>query len=147
LSPRLAYARNRARRSPHQRAPDRTAAWSYTAVPESLRRVRNDIAGFARQAGAPDRVVEAIRQASSEAAANAVEHAYQGEPGRIDIRAELEGAALQVVVSDRGRGLAFGNRRPSPGLGFIWMLWFSDNMTLDSSETGGLEVRMQFSLN
>ena len=117
------------------------------AVPESVRRVRNDIADFAREAGAPDRAVDAIRQASSEAAANVVEHAYEGEPGRIDVRAELEETAIQVVVSDGGRGLAFGNNRLSPGLGFIWMLWFSDSMTLGSSEPGGLEVKMLFSLN
>ena len=117
------------------------------AVPESLRRVRNDISDFAREAGAPNRAVEAIRQASSEAAANVVEHAYDSEPGRINVRAELERAAIQVVVSDRGRGLAFGNSRPSLGLGFIWMLWFSDSMTLGASEPGGLEVKMLFSLN
>jgi anti-sigma regulatory factor (Ser/Thr protein kinase) len=117
------------------------------AVPESLYRVRNDITDFARQAGAPDRAVEAIRQASSEAAANVVEHAYDGEQGPIDIRVQLEETAIQVVVSDRGRGLAFGNNRPSPGLGFIWMLWFSDSMTLGCSEPGGLEVKMVFSLN
>src|SRR2546421_10826775 len=114
MSPRLASARQRAPRSPH-----RTAAWSYAAVPESVRLVRNDIAGFARDAGAPDRAMDAMRQASSEAAANVVEHAYEGEPGRIDMRAELEEAAIEVVISDRGRGLAFGNNRPSPGLGLI----------------------------
>src|SRR5436190_2836760 len=146
LSPRLVYARQRPLRGPRQRDRGRTA-WSYAAVPESLRRVRNDIADFAREAGAPDRVVEAVRQACSEAAANAVEHAYEGEPGRILVRAELEGAAIQLVVSDRGRGLAFGNRRPGRGLGFIWMLWLGDSMTLDSSETGGLQVTMLFSLN
>ena len=147
LSPRLAHARQRAPRSRRYRASHRTATWSYAAVPQSLRLVRSDIGDFAGEAGVPDRVVDAIRQACSEAAANVVEHAYEGEPGRIDIRAELEGAAIQVVVSDRGRGLAFGNRRPGRGLGFIWMLWFSDSMTLDCSETGGLEVTMLFRLN
>jgi serine/threonine-protein kinase RsbW len=112
-----------------------------------VRSVREDVTGFARQAGAPDQVVDAIRQASSEAAANAVEHAYEGERGQIEVRAERDDTTIQLVLSDRGRGLAFGNKQPGRGLGFIWMLWFTDSMTLGSSESGGLEVTMLFSLN
>jgi len=127
--------------------PDHVYISSYPAVAESVVEVRNALVGFAAVAGATERTKEAIRLTASEAAANVVEHAYPNADGLIDVTAELLDAdAIRVVIADDGRGLAFGNKSPGLGLGLIWMAWFSDGMTLASSQTGGLEVALRFSL-
>jgi anti-sigma regulatory factor (Ser/Thr protein kinase) len=115
-------------------------------VPESVRRVRNAVVEFAETAGASDETVEAVRLTASEAAANVVEHAYGPTPGPIDVTAELDADAIWIIIADQGRGLGFGNSEPGLGLGFIWMAWFSDGLTLAASQAGGLEVTLRFSL-
>jgi anti-sigma regulatory factor (Ser/Thr protein kinase) len=131
--------------SPRNRAPDRVDISSYPAVPRSVRQVRKAVVEFAGMAGASENTKEAMRLTASEAAANVVEHAYAHPGGQIDVTAELDADAIWIVISDHGGGLAFGNNRPGLGLGFIWMAWFSDTMTLASSQTGGLEVTLGFS--
>jgi anti-sigma regulatory factor (Ser/Thr protein kinase) len=130
-----------------QRVPEQAFNCSYPAVAESVRRVRNASVEFARRAGATEQVEEAIRLAASEAAANVVEHAYPQAQGQIDVTAEADDDSVWLIVADDGTGLTFGNRRPGLGLGFIWMAWFSDGMTLASSPAGGLEVTLRFGLN
>jgi anti-sigma regulatory factor (Ser/Thr protein kinase) len=132
--------------SPRDRAPDTSGIWSYAAVPESVREVRNAAVEFAQAAGAGDDTVEAVRLTCSEAAANVVEHAYGATPGDIALTAELDADAIWIVVADHGCGMAFGNSEPGLGLGILWMAWFSDGLTLRASETGGLEVTLRFSL-
>jgi anti-sigma regulatory factor (Ser/Thr protein kinase) len=133
--------------SSRARTSDRVYISSYPAVPESVGELRNAVVGFAAVAGATERAKEAIRLTSSEAAANVVEHAYPNGDGRIDLTAELLDAdAIRIVIADDGGGLVWGNRSPGLGLGLIWMAWFSDGMTLSSSQTGGLEVILRFSL-
>jgi anti-sigma regulatory factor (Ser/Thr protein kinase) len=131
----------------HDTAPEAGARWSYPAVAKSVRRVRNDLVDFAEAVGVADPTVEAIRLTSSEAAANVVEHAYNGKPGLIEVCAGLDWEAIWVNIADGGRGLAFGNRGAERGLGLVWMAWFSDSLTLVPSEAGGLEVRLRFGLN
>src|SRR5437870_3173935 len=77
---------------------------SYPAVPESVRLVRAAVVDVAESAGATSETVEAVRLASSEAAANVVVHAYDGEPGHIDVTAELDalGDGMWIVVADGG---------------------------------------------
>jgi anti-sigma regulatory factor (Ser/Thr protein kinase) len=123
------------------------ARWSYLAVPASLPRVRGDVTDFAEAIGTSKRTLEGVRLASTEAAANIVEHAYDGAPGPIDVAASLDVDTMTLVISDHGHGLAFGNEKPGLGLGFIWMAWFSDSLSLVASPAGGLEVRMGFALN
>jgi anti-sigma regulatory factor (Ser/Thr protein kinase) len=150
MSPDLKQDPQRTRRplaSSRGQAPDRVYVSAYAAVPESVREVRNAVVEFAAVAGANERTQEAIRLTASEAAANVVEHAYSDADGRIDVTAEsLDADAIWVAIADNGVGLRFGNTSPGLGLGFIWMAWFSDGMTLTSSQTGGLEVILRFSL-
>jgi anti-sigma regulatory factor (Ser/Thr protein kinase) len=108
--------------------------------------VRNALVQFASAAGASDETLEAIRVASSEAAANAVEHAYGPEGGTLDVTAEADADCIYIVISDRGRGIDVGRRSRGLGMGFLWMAWFSDGMSLSASAAGGVEVTLRFKL-
>jgi anti-sigma regulatory factor (Ser/Thr protein kinase) len=120
---------------------------SYRAVPASIAHVRQELVAFARRVGASEETIEAIRLASSEAAANVVEHAYADqEPGDVEITADVSAGSIWVVIADQGRGLEVGRSSPGLGLGFVWMTKFSDSMTLVTPPEGGLEVMLGFSL-
>src|SRR5437762_1431873 len=100
--------------------PDQVTATRLTktwpAVPEAVADLRSTVVGYARRNGADPDALSAICLAVSEAATNAVMHAYPGAaPGAIHVEAECEGAALRVVVSDEGGGMV--PRPDSPGLG------------------------------
>jgi anti-sigma regulatory factor (Ser/Thr protein kinase) len=90
------------------------------AVPRSVRELRGAIADLAASAGASERTVASVRLAVSEAATNAVRHAYD-EGRRVgEIRASARivsngETVLVVLVSDDGPGVR--PRPDSPGLG------------------------------
>jgi serine/threonine-protein kinase RsbW/stage II sporulation protein AB (anti-sigma F factor) len=86
-----------------------------------------------------------IRLAVSEAATNAVVHAYREAEGTLVLRARVDGRELIVIVSDTGVGLA--PRHDSPGLGLGMPLMASVTSSFSVVSTGsGTEVRMRFSL-
>ena len=148
MSPRPAWLLQRSRRSLGGfRGPPRLSE-SFPAVPESVRLVRNALVDVAESAGATSETVEAVRVASSEAATNVVVHAYDGDPGDIDVTAGVNAPedGMWVVVADGGHGLDFGTQSPGLGLGFVWMAWFSEGLALGPSRAGGLEVRLRFLL-
>jgi anti-sigma regulatory factor (Ser/Thr protein kinase) len=146
MSPQPAYGPSRLRPLAQERAPDAARVWSYPAKPPSVRDVRNALVDFASAAGASDQTLEAVRLTCSEAAANAVEHAYDADAGMIDVTAELDGERIYIVIADQGRGLNVGSSNRGLGIGFIWMAWFSDGLSLGSSAAGGLEVALSFRL-
>jgi serine/threonine-protein kinase RsbW/stage II sporulation protein AB (anti-sigma F factor) len=64
----------------------------------------------------PEDTVDAVALAVSEAATNAIEHAYAGaEPGLVRMRCTVEGDRLVVEIADDGAGVVA--RRDSGGLG------------------------------
>ena len=89
--------------------------------------------------------IEAVRLAVSEAATNAVVHAYRDAAGDLAVRASATDAELLVVVSDTGIGL--GPRPDSPGLGLGMPLIASvtSRFRIVSGEAG-TEVHMTFPL-
>jgi serine/threonine-protein kinase RsbW len=118
------------------------------AVPESVGRLRNAVAEFARAHGADDAQVMALQLATSEAMSNAVVHAFadRPEPGTITVVAGLEGDELWVRVRDDGSGMR--PRPDSPGLGVGLPLMTRSTQSLKFSEApdGGTEVAMRFTL-
>ncbi len=75
-------------------------AFALPARREALRFVRTVVGGFARLLGAGPDVVRDVELAVHEAAANVVEHAYEGQEGILELEARPEHDALIVVITD-----------------------------------------------
>jgi anti-sigma regulatory factor (Ser/Thr protein kinase) len=118
---------------------------TYPSTPSGVGAIRRDVAAFATQAGMDEHGVGDIRLAVSEAATNAVVHAYKEEEGTLGVRAHVDGGDLIVVVSDTGLGLA--PRHDSPGLGLGMPLMATVTTSFSIVSTGsGTEVHMTFAL-
>jgi serine/threonine-protein kinase RsbW/stage II sporulation protein AB (anti-sigma F factor) len=107
--------------------------------------MRREVAAFAKHAGMDDDGIGSVRLAVSEAATNAVVHAYRHGQGDLGVRAYIDGDELVVVVRDTGRGLA--PRPDSPGLGLGMPLMASVTSSFRVvSEGAGTEIHMAFAL-
>jgi anti-sigma regulatory factor (Ser/Thr protein kinase) len=107
--------------------------------------MRRDVAAFATRAGMDEQGVGDIRLAVSEAATNAVVHAYREVQGTLVVRARVDGRDLVVIVTDTGIGLA--PRPDSPGLGLGMPLMATVTTTFSVVSRGpGTEVQMTFAL-
>lgn len=94
------------------------ASWSIAALADEIPGVRRSAAEFARANGVPDPLVDDIRLAVSEAATNAVVHAFRfaEQPGTVTVTVDVRpGDVAEVTVRDDGIGM--GPRSDSPGLG------------------------------
>ena len=77
--------------------------------------VRRKLAGMARDCGMDAEGIADVRLAVTEAATNAVIHAYATAEGDLRVTAAVQGGELAIVIGDTGPGLV--ERRDSPGLG------------------------------
>src|SRR5262245_28248194 len=82
------------------------------AQAENIPVIRHVLGAFAEALRLPADVVEDMRLAVTEACTNVVRHAYDdGDAGTIDVVMQPNGNRLDVIVSDRGRGMG-----PSPDI-------------------------------
>ena len=65
--------------------------------------MRGELRPFLAQSGLPDVDVDDLILAASEAAANGIEHAVHPTEPYFDVRAEVEGRRVRIVVRDYGR--------------------------------------------
>jgi len=89
------------------------------ANPVELAHVRRAMKQWLRNVGAGEDEAGEILLATSEAAANAVEHAYGPGPSSLDIRVELRGDDVRVDVRDYGHWRGQRNPRRGRGLGIM----------------------------
>src|SRR5215218_7628290 len=75
------------------------------ARPENVAVVRHVLGALAGALGLPPAVTDDMRLAVTEACANVVQHAYPDDEGTIDVHIRPSEGALDVVVSDSGRGI------------------------------------------
>jgi serine/threonine-protein kinase RsbW len=116
---------------------------TFPSTPPGVGAMRREIAAFAQRCGMDAAGVEAVRLAVSEAATNAVVHAYREATGDLAIRATVDAGQLVVVVCDTGLGL--GPRPDSPGLGLGMPLIASVTSRFRIvSGDAGTEVHMSF---
>jgi serine/threonine-protein kinase RsbW/stage II sporulation protein AB (anti-sigma F factor) len=108
--------------------------------------MRREVAAYAERAGLDGEGVGNVKLAVSEAATNAVVHAYRGEEdGELKVVAYVAEGELTVIVSDTGLGLA--PRSDSPGLGLGMPLMASVTTRFRVVNRGpGTEVHMAFAL-
>ena len=99
-------------------------------------------------------IIAEIRTAVSEAVTNAVVHAYDGQIGKIILRAQMNQEALLTIdIEDFGCGIEdvrlamqpFYTSQPEKertGIGFALMQSFMDDVKVYSSPGSGTTVRM-----
>jgi serine/threonine-protein kinase RsbW/stage II sporulation protein AB (anti-sigma F factor) len=125
---------------------------SFPAQPSQVPAIRRAVADIARARGAPQHTIVQITLAVSEAATNAVLHAYrdgsvaagEGEI-RVVVRAK-DAACLDIRVRDRGVGPLPRVDSPGLGLGLGLMAHDADGFEMRAVPEGGTEVVLRFEL-
>ena len=116
---------------------------TFPGTPPGVGELRRAVAEIARQAGMPDADVDAVRLAASEAASNAVIHAYRERAGDLRIRAHVDDGELHLVIADEGDGLAPRTDSPGLGLGLPIMAHVSERFEIVSGPDG-TEIHLAF---
>lgn len=115
------------------------------ALPRSVGQLRAHVRAFAAAAGAGDEVVGDIAFAVTEAATNAVLHAYvDRDPGTLSLRCAAEPGRLLVRLLDDGRGMSFRPDSPGVGLGLATMGRLATSLDVRERAGGGTEVVLAF---
>ena len=115
---------------------------------------RAAVACFAAQLDPTVEELGDIRTAVSEAVTNAIVHAYPNELGIVTVRCRiLKGQVLDIVVKDRGVGIADIEQAMRPmyttggsdrsGMGFTIMESFMSNLEISSEPGKGTTVHMR----
>jgi GAF domain-containing protein/anti-sigma regulatory factor (Ser/Thr protein kinase) len=114
---------------------------TFPADAHELATMRADLRTWLERSGLPTETREDVVLACTEAATNAIEHAYIGRRGDVLIEAESEDGALQVSVTDHGRW-----RHPRPddsrGRGLELVRAVIGDVDVQRGE-GGTTVRMR----
>lgn len=121
---------------------------TYPAQPACVAQIRHDVAYLATVFGAEDGALPQITLAVTEAATNAVVHAYRESAVAGDLRV-LVGRAngfLDVSISDSGIGMSPRSDSPGMGLGLGLMAHESHSCEIRSAPAGGTEVVLRFRL-
>ena len=116
---------------------------SYPGTPLAVRALRREMAGLANDCGMDAEGIAAVRLAVTEAATNAVIHAYAEAHGELRVTAAIQDGELTIVIGDTGRGLV--ERHDSPGLG-VGLAVIADVVERLKivSHSGGTEIHMAF---
>jgi anti-sigma regulatory factor (Ser/Thr protein kinase) len=117
---------------------------------EMARPMRHAVAAFLAASGCcTDDVTDDILTAVGEALANAVEHAYDGQPeNAVELFAQLEPSrgTLAVDVFDRGTFIERTEPRPGRGFGMRIVESIAKAVTIEHESGSGTHVRMIFAV-
>jgi anti-sigma regulatory factor (Ser/Thr protein kinase) len=118
---------------------------TFPGTPPGVGQLRRVAAEVARRAGMPDGAIDAVRLAASEAASNAVIHAYREreQAGDLHLRASVHDGELHLVIADDGPGVAPRTDSPGLGLGFPIMAHVSERFEMLSGPDG-TEIHLAF---
>ena len=123
---------------------------SYPALASQIPAIRRGVADVARELGADEEVLLEINLAVSEAATNAIQHAYRDRAAADagDVRVVVRGHRdrLAVHIHDDGMGLTPRNDSPGLGLGLCLMAHESASFEIRKNHGGGTEVVLHFEL-
>ena len=112
-------------------------------TPLGVGMLRREMAGIAKDCGMDPEGIADVRLAVTEAATNAVIHAYADADGELRVTAAMQDGELAIVISDTGPGLV--ERRDSPGLGLGLSIIASvaDRLKI-VNQSSGTEIHMAF---
>lgn len=127
---------------------------NFLSLPENEAFARVVIAAFAVQLSPTVAEIADVKTAVSEAVTNAIVHGYEGTRGIVTMRAIIDGAALAIEITDRGRGIANVEQAMEPfftthpeqersGMGFAVMQTFMDEVEVQSVPGSGTSVRLR----
>ena len=118
--------------------------------PAELRRARAWLSDRARDAGFSDTDVRNLALVVSEACANVIEHAYNGEPDHpINLKLTVDESRLVLLVRDFGAPFDMASYRPPDldegqegGYGVFIMRNLMDEVDYDVSDQPGTTLRL-----
>jgi stage II sporulation protein AB (anti-sigma F factor) len=120
-------------------------AASYPAVGDTVPPLRREMGEIAAALGVSEAQTHHVRLAVSEAATNAVLHAYDGDPGDLHVTVSVLEGWLSIALADDGRGLGRSERHGG-GVGFRVIKECADQLSVVPRPSGGLEIRIRFNL-
>lgn len=112
-------------------------------TPMGVRTLRHEMAGLAEECGMDADAIADVQLAVTEAATNAVIHAYAEAEGELSVTAAMEDGALAIVIGDTGPGLDGGRDSPGMGVGLAVIATVVERLKI-VSRPGGTEVHMAF---
>ncbi len=118
----------------------------FPADATSVPKARAAVAGFALAAGANNERLEAVRLAISEAATNAVLHAFKDGGGSFLVTASFMPGELLLLVADDGGGMQPGGAPGGLGVGLAIIAQLADKLEIVKRASGGTEIQMRFKL-
>ncbi|MGN0752848.1 MAG: anti-sigma F factor [Aristaeellaceae bacterium] len=127
---------------------------SFLSVPENEAFARVVIAAFAVQLSPTVAEIADVKTAVSEAVTNAIVHGYEGTRGMVTMRAIIDGSAIAIEITDRGKGIPNVKQAMEPfftthpeqersGMGFAVMQTFMDEVDVQSTPGSGTSVRLR----
>jgi serine/threonine-protein kinase RsbW len=118
------------------------------ARPASVVRVRRALVAYAASVGGDDDLQAAVALAASEAASNAVLHAFVGrEPGELHVAADRHDGQLVITICDEGRGMVPRTDSPGLGMGLALMAHLAESCEVQEPAHGeGTCVTLRFDL-
>ncbi len=116
------------------------------ATAENVIVVRQAVAGVGEALGLSSPRVADLKTVVSEACNNVVLHAYEGEPGPLEVTAEPRSGELEIQVADRGRGFQprANEGDDSLGLGLPLIAALSDSFEISAGGGRGSRTTIRF---
>jgi anti-sigma regulatory factor (Ser/Thr protein kinase) len=135
-------------RSPRPPITFQKSHWQVPAEPDQISVLRREAASFGVEAGMGGEAIDDLRTVVSEAATNAVVHAYGGSYDSGVMRMELEvcGDRLLVHLRDYGVGVSGRPAGIRKGVGLHVIASLAHSFELRRCPEGGTEARMAFAL-
>ncbi len=117
------------------------------ATAENVIVVRQAVAGLGEALGLPASRIADLKTVVSEACNNVVLHAYEGEPGPLEVTARPRSGDLEVQITDQGRGFRprANEGDPSLGIGIPLIAALSDSFEISAGVGQGSRTTIRFS--
>ena len=112
-------------------------------TPQAVRMLRREMSGIAADYGMDADGIANVRLAVTEAATNAVMHAYADAPGDLTVTAVMQDRELKIVIGDTGPGLVERPNSPGLGVGLSVIATVAERLRI-ISDPGGTEIHMAF---
>lgn len=122
---------------------------SLPATPENVAVVRHAVAGLAEALGMDEIGIADLKTVITEACMNVVIHAYEDEPGPLEVSADPEDDVLTIVVNDFGGGIRprADVDRPSLRLGLSLIAALSQSFEISGGLDRGTRITMRVALS
>ena len=112
-------------------------------TPLGVRMLRRELTVVAERCGMDAAGIADVRLAVTEAATNAVMHAYAAEMGELTVTATIDDGELAIVIGDSGPGLVERPDSPGMGVGLSLIATVAEKLRIVSNP-GGTEIHMAF---